>query len=251
MGTSARRRCRCGWGREVRVGRRRDGSRGNLPRERRGKGEAGDGRGEAGDEAGDEAKGEDGASLWRCGENRRLPLRLGDGAAALADGGVATCGADGTVRGWDPRRARAPGGSTRAAPRWRVSASGSSPRVATASPSRPRAARREGVPVEGRRAEVAAPRQAHRRRPGRPRDVPVRDPPAVAGREGRVLVRRDGFRTRLESSAESRTRSTSAAPSPRAGRARISSSSPGPTPRWRWSSRRREAPPGTRRTRGP
>jgi len=57
---------------------------------------------EAGDEAGDEAKGEDGASSFGLAE------KIGDyhfgpvtGAAALADGGVATCGADGIVRGWD------------------------------------------------------------------------------------------------------------------------------------------------------
>ena len=56
---------------------------------------------EAGDEAGDEAKGEDGASFGvaeKIGDYHFGPVT---GAAALADGGVATCGADGTLRGWD------------------------------------------------------------------------------------------------------------------------------------------------------
>ena len=72
---------------------------------------------EAGDEAGDEAKGEDGASFGvaeKIGDYHFGPVT---GAAALADGGVATCGADGTPSAaGTSRRARAPGACTRRRP---------------------------------------------------------------------------------------------------------------------------------------
>ena len=162
----------------------------NVEEKGEAKDEAGD---EAKDEAGDEAKGEDGASFGvaeKIGDYHFGPVT---GAAALADGGVATCGADGTLRGWD----LATGACAWRCTRGRRTAGVFSlwvPRRGLR-PIRDgvRTRRRSCVPVDGRRAEAAAPRQAHRRRPGRPRHVPVRDPPRRRrGREGRVLVRRDG-----------------------------------------------------------